>query len=262
MLNLQIVSDLHLEFRQDRPIFNVIEKAADILVLCGDICPCNPIDINIFKRFINEIKDKYKTILFIPGNHEYYNNPMQDRPYSIDEINIFISDFCNETNGKLLLMINRAIVVKNKNKSYLLVGSTLWSYIAPVVAPILTHMVNDYNKIYISSETALKPQYTTQMFMHNLAFIREMHNYATKENIKMVLLTHHQPYIFNPKGMRSYAYMTDLTDLFDEQVILVAHGHTHEHRANTIKSTKIYSNPLGYPNQDCGFNRNEKISIM
>ena len=121
---------------------------------------------------------------------------------------------------------------------------------------------DDYNKIYISSETALKPQYTTQMFMHNLAFIREMHNYATKENIKMVLLTHHQPYIFNPKGMRSYAYMTDLTDLFDEQVILVAHGHTHEHRANTIKSTKIYSNPLGYPDQDCGFNRNEKISIM
>ena len=262
-LNIQCVSDLHIEFRPGQDHCKILLPVCDILVLAGDICPCNPIDIEIFKTFINGIISKYRMILFVAGNHERYNSPLQDRPYSIDEIDTAISKFCNSTNGKLVYMNNRALVIQSEDQQYLIIGSTLWTHVPVNIQPVLNTLMNDYTKIFIGDANKiqqLQSSYVNAMFDYNLKFIIDMVQLSKKHNMKTVLITHHQPYVLNPKGAISHGYMSDLTFLFND-IDLVLHGHTHIPVNMKIKKAKVYSNPLGYPGQNLDFKPDEKLTV-
>ena len=109
MLEIQIVSDLHLEFWQTKTKFNFVQPAADILALLGDIC-CwgSDNDFETFKKFIYEILPLYKTIIMVPGNHEYYFNTSNSSEKitqlkTIEGIDQKIRKFFRETSSKKLL---------------------------------------------------------------------------------------------------------------------------------------------------------------
>ena len=71
-MSFQIASDLHLEFRGEN-FRGLFKPSAPILLLLGDICACGTIaDFKIYKAFIEYIAPKYKLIMHVPGNHEYY----------------------------------------------------------------------------------------------------------------------------------------------------------------------------------------------
>lgn len=66
MLEIQIVSDLHVEFWAHKKIFNFIKPSAPILALLGDTCCVgSDDDFELFKRFIAEIIDKYEHIIIM-----------------------------------------------------------------------------------------------------------------------------------------------------------------------------------------------------
>lgn len=74
MTKIAYCSDLHLEFGR----LNIELPDADILLLAGDIY------VNyLFNKhdstddvidFFTEISKKYKNIIYVPGNHEYYDS--------------------------------------------------------------------------------------------------------------------------------------------------------------------------------------------
>ena len=60
MVKIQIVSDIHLEFRGEN-FQKIIKPSAPILFLLGDICACGTTDdFNIYKKFITFISTKFK----------------------------------------------------------------------------------------------------------------------------------------------------------------------------------------------------------
>jgi len=74
-MKLQIMSDLHLEMHADRGaefIRNLDPTGVDVLVLAGDITMARHYEDleNVFKLLAR----KYRHILYVPGNHEYYKS--------------------------------------------------------------------------------------------------------------------------------------------------------------------------------------------
>ena len=62
MVKIQIVSDIHLEFRGEN--FNkIIKPSAPILCLLGDVCACgNDGDFLVYKKFVIGCKNIYYNI--------------------------------------------------------------------------------------------------------------------------------------------------------------------------------------------------------
>ena len=65
-MKLQIVSDIHLEFRS-RNHYKLQKTDADILIIAGDLGPprCS-------LKFIEEMLERGHIVLYVLGNHEFY----------------------------------------------------------------------------------------------------------------------------------------------------------------------------------------------
>ena len=72
-LKIQYASDLHLEMYTNRDEIsdNPIIPVGDVLVLAGDITKMN--DSHYSDQIFDYFSEKWKLVIMIPGNHEYYN---------------------------------------------------------------------------------------------------------------------------------------------------------------------------------------------
>ena len=66
MLNFDLVSDVHVEHWNNNYDF-LQHKNSDLLVVAGDVSD----DPKLTVEWLNRVKDEYKQILFIDGNHEH-----------------------------------------------------------------------------------------------------------------------------------------------------------------------------------------------
>jgi predicted phosphodiesterase len=273
-MNIQIVSDIHIEFWGKKNKYNFIKPSAPILALLGDICCCSTNeDFELFKGFINELLPQFEHIILIPGNHEYYFNAikMTDKPTienTIEMINKKLRQFCNKTK-KLHFLNNNSINLKIENQNYQIIGTTLWSNIPKDMYNIIIGLMNDYSNIFVLdkiTERIRKLCAADVVKLHNqsVKYIKSQSIKAKKNNVKLIVLTHHKPYTcenYDPKTTYC-SYETDLKYLLKEPIIFWAYGHTHSHDNRIINNTRLYSNPKGYPGQKkVGYINNDIIII-
>lgn len=71
-MTLQYASDLHLEMKANTEYLlnNPIKKAADILILAGDITYLE--DSYLANKVLDQLSDTFDEVMMIPGNHEFY----------------------------------------------------------------------------------------------------------------------------------------------------------------------------------------------
>lgn len=243
------LSDVHNEFST----FNVPETDVDseaTLVLAGDI--------GVAKRpstlipFLDSITDRFKDILYIPGNHEYYNDG------SILRTDAKLTDICNRYDN--VHYMNKK---SRKIGDTLFIGATLWTDFKrgdPVVILQCHAEMNDYQ--CIRTGTRAEPYRRTvrcadilSMHLDHKQFIEhELKVAKLAGEKKIVVFTHHGPsFMSRPKGMRSnnldWAYYNDcgLEDLMlDYGVSVWIHGHSHYPVDYMIGDTRVVSNPRGY----------------
>ena len=132
------ISDLHLEFYKDPSVLfkNISDKLpkCDILILAGDIGV--PLDkLNGLSDILLKFSTMYKTILYVPGNHEYYNSNM-NRAKALDKLRDIVA-----TSSKIVILDNDSITINDT----LYIGSTLWSDINPRIK----NSINDFDKLPI-----------------------------------------------------------------------------------------------------------------
>jgi len=108
-MKVQILSDLHLEF--DNKI--KLQPKTNILILAGDI---GNITKNGFKEFFDDISLKWKHIIYVLGNHEYYHSRK-----TFDKLNKSYHNFFNKYKN-IHLLDNDYIIINDT----LFIGTTMF----------------------------------------------------------------------------------------------------------------------------------------
>jgi len=272
-LKIQIVSDVHVEFWANKKTFNFIVPSAPILALLGDICCVgSDDDFQLYKRFIMEYLPKFQHIILVAGNHEYYYQPskrgvLPKKNNTIDGCNKKLLNFCKQS-PKLHFLNNGSMTLTINKKNYLIIGTTLWSYIPSDQYIQLQSAMNDYKFIYVYDQHLkqirhLKAKDVVNMHHTAVRYIKSQLTRAQKNKMQLVVLTHHKPYLSkNYKyNLFSCAYESNLIELFHSPLILWGYGHTHIRDNSTINKIRVISNPKGYPYQPTGFRSSAIVEI-
>jgi predicted phosphodiesterase len=236
MATFQLVSDLHLEFKDSRP---TIERNAENLILAGDVG--YPTE-DRFVTFMGEMCRKFDRVLYVTGNHEYYCGlPKSEVDDLLTELSRDLG-FVFLNNSSLYLADDRLTVI----------GSTLWTETTPKNAFVLEHFTNDYRKILKTEGRRITSLDTGAWHEEAVRFLsREFSTPGDK-----LVITHHLPSLeLIPERYRSHpakcAFATSLDSMFPGSGVKVwCAGHTHTPLAKEISGIRFYVNPLGYPGEN------------
>jgi predicted phosphodiesterase len=264
MAKIQIVSDTHLEFRGDN-FKNLIKPSAPILFLLGDISACGQKDSWLtYQKFIKYLSPQFKHIFHVPGNHEYYTS---NRNITLDDtisgIDSKLKKFA-KTIHNLNVLNNDTIRLKIGKKTYVFIGTTLWSNVAPYNREYIGSRMNDYSYLFVKNTPTKTPieKSNKSPFRHfNVDDMSKLHiksvRYVSnvlkkiKPNEIAILLTHHKPVRDKPiTDLISQAYETALQGIIIKKPLrLACWGHTHQRYDKVINGVRCISNPKGYPNE-------------
>jgi predicted phosphohydrolase len=247
---IQIVSDVHLEFRKQAP---VITPNASCLALLGDIGqPFEP----SYKDFIGTQAENFSKVFLIMGNHEYYSSTGTTTDAILEKARQVCAGYEN------VHLLDRSRVDLDERVSVL--GCTLWSLLNAKSATFL----NDMRKIHIpDGENRLldRETYNSWHIRDVIWLQRELKQVAT-DGRKAIVLTHHGPLLDMSgkfKGSRaSSAFVSDLRHLFTPPAIAFASGHVHSNVDVEINGIRSVSNALGYPGEVTGYKEDVVIPLQ
>jgi len=252
-IKIQYCSDLHLEFKENEDFLrqNPIQPIGEILILAGDILPFAL--QHKFNWFFDYLSSNFHHTYWIPGNHEYYHN-------SIDNFKFPLIEKIREN---IFLLNNQVIVYKNVE----LICSTLWSHISVPNQLIIKQSVSDFSLIKCNGKKLTSIDFN-HLHKTDLAFLKSA--LAIKSNKQRIVVTHHVPTLQNypPQYKNSNineAFAVELSDfIFESKANYWIYGHHHTNTNNfEIGNTVMLTNQLGYVmlNEHKLFRNNALIKI-
>lgn len=250
-MKISHTSDIHLEF-MNFPDFSK-EKGGDVLILNGDILVYNLLsDVRTDKpakkvkdylrgHFIPDLIEKYKTVLYVAGNHEFYRGDIKE---GLDKIEDW---FHNLQCDNMIFMENDTVDINGVR----FIGATLWSDFLgenDVAMWEARRGMNDFHIISVGSSTFM-PEDALAKFKVSSEYIKNQ----SDVDMPVVVFTHHAPHkaMLN-KQHSGYpldgAYYTDMTWLMNERpnIKYWVSGHTHAIHTHKVNETTIVSNCRGY----------------
>ena len=249
-MKVKVVSDLHLEHCVACQVYPV--GVGDVLVLAGDILCAKHFKTNgyirdVYNRFLEDCSKNYQKVLYVFGNHEYYQYNYEGAKKKIEE----------NLPDNFHLLENDTVQIEDWN----FIGFTFWTDFRNENALEMMEAecnMNDYKVIRIGHN------YRKLNANDTLGFHKESKKYllnqlqTLKENV--FVITHHAPtYQSVPQQYKKHAngaYCSNLDDLIIEhpQIKYWVHGHTHTAFNYMIEQCRVVCNPSGYPGQATGFN--------
>lgn len=250
-MNIQYVSDLHLEmWRDSLPFTEFVQPLAvgvenKCLILAGDIAPLNHYRLLPFLKWCGK---QFNKVFYISGNHEFY----MKKKYTIQEATKLKQELCQKAG--VIPLENQVFPLTDDT---VIIGSVLWSDINNKAKEPISKYLNDYRQI-----KNFTVDYQNELHRDSVKFIEESCK-LYKDKTKIVV-THHAPMdgeytiplkyrgeIFNA------AFATDLCDLV-KQVDYWIYGHTHFSTEFQIDNCKVMANCKGYMGEVSGIFDNEK----
>lgn len=241
---LRVCSDLHLEFHRSRPLQNNLldylppdlRDRESVLVLAGDIHNNNT-QLLLALTFLRE---RFAEIFFIPGNHDYYGNDIEDWQDVRDK-------------SPTPFMGNQLYPIRFQLSPELaLVGITLWGdgggddwFKNRAISKMNDFRQIQKNKVSFRIEDMMRLNKEQSLLLSK-----------TIKHGKIIVVTHHLPsyQLCDPRHSPS-----DWDGLFasDQEVLMSGLdapalwicGHTHHHIDRKLGDTRILCNPAGYPGE-------------
>lgn len=231
-----ICSDIHSEFRENRKTVIDDLPTAEAIIIAGDLSTKSFI-VDDVKRLC----DKYKEVIMVPGNHEYYGSTFAEMNRILE--NITIKNFCYLNNGT---------VITGNTK---LVGTTLW------------FKNNELNQIYERelSDFRYIGQFVKEVYEENKKSVDFLLNQDLHD---AVVITHHLPsYLSVPTPYRSSPinrfFVCDMDKMIiNEHPRVWIHGHSHIGCDYILNMTRVLCNPMGYEGEiNNNFSKNVFIDL-
>jgi len=235
MTLLQIVSDIHIEYedKEDIDPLDYITPSAPTLILAGDIGSIYK--IKQLTAFLSKICTYFDTVLYVPGNHEYY----MTAPFlgiRKDRLDSMLENITKHIPN--LYILNRKSILLGGD--ICVAGCTLWSVPKCVLPKFLVRIKN----------------ITTRIYKHNhvkdLNYLVKMIKHCQTAKKKLVIVTHYPPtyqVLKNVKRRKKFLslYGNDLDHLLDaSKVNTWVCGHIHENfDLVTEKGCRLVGNQKG-----------------
>jgi len=242
-MKLRIISDIHLEFSDgvyDLPILE--DEENQTLIIAGDLAP---ITKNMMGGFLDESCSRFKNVIMIAGNHEYYYKG------SIINQDVYFDQFMEKYDNfhflqNEILMIDDVIVL----------GCTLWTNFNDHDHGIMAraqYQMNDfvhirYNKKLFSTSNWLGENMISRVFLwDSLETFKD-------DSRKKIVITHHLPskssigesFYYTRGEEYIYNYCSDDMAEWLKMTDLHIHGHVHNSVDYVEEGCRVVSNPRGY----------------
>lgn len=258
-LRIQYVSDLHLEFEQNRRWLkaNPLKVTGDILLVAGDTAyldlPESGNDTYSQYDFWDWASKHYKQVIVCLGNHDFYG---------YYDLATMPDGYCKQIRQNVYAYYNAVVRIDDID----IIVSTLWSFIEPYNAYLTEKGVSDFYRIKYNRHRLTADDFNKE-HQRCLAFIKQA--VAKSDARTKVVLSHHVPtQLCTAKEFLNSningAFTVELGDyIVDSGIDYWIYGHSHRNIDAEIGRTKIRTNQLGYVHQDeqlyNGFNAEQYI---
>jgi len=267
-VKISLASDIHLEFG-DLDFVN--DQGAEVLILSGDICVAHDITqrdpygvmgpeyrSNRFHDFFQRCHARFPCVIYIVGNHEYYNGDFATAFAHLKDVlgylpRLHVLEKESITIGDTTFLCGTLWTDMNREDPH-----TLWE---------IRRYMNDFRIIkdsrhpvhYKDSEGhrhtrdgRFSPESTVEEHRAMLKFVKE--SIDTNPAGKYVVVGHHAPSKasthaqYADQTMVNGAYSSNLDEFILDrpQIKLWTHGHTHHEFDYMIGSCRVMCNPRGY----------------
>jgi predicted MPP superfamily phosphohydrolase len=218
------------------------------LVLAGDICEIDK--YGLLQLFLKDVSERFWRVVYVMGNHEYYNGHISESKYKIQEIIYNILENSRYFFDNIHLLDNNVVTIEDVN----FIGATLWTDVNkgnPISKFDIQRGLNDYRLIRITDENRLlTPDDTITLHEASLAFLKD--SLIQLKGKKNVVVTHHLP--SHQMVMEKYrgselnpAFVSDLDYIIEKyNPNAWIFGHTHHSVDAKIYRTRMICNPKGY----------------
>lgn len=261
-LRIQYVSDLHLEFPQNRQWLakHPLEVTGDILLVAGDSAyldlPDSNSDTYSAYQFWDWASEHYKQVIVCFGNHDFYGY------YDLATMS---NGFCKEIRHNVYAYYNNVVHLDGID----LIVSTLWSKIKPYDAFLTEKNVSDFYRIKYNGHRLTADDFNRE-HERCLAFIEQAISESDAE--KIIVVTHHVPTqlctaVEFKNSTINGAFTVELGEFIaDHRIDYWIYGHSHRNIKAQIGETLIMSNQLGYVSDNehlkNGFNPSAMIEVF
>lgn len=263
-MRVYLASDLHLEFAA---ISIENRDSVDCLILAGDILVASDLyrnprshDLNPdlvvkesdsrrravrYRRFLQEVSDRFPYVIMIAGNHEFYGNRWWQ---TLDVLREECAQYPN-----IHFLENQTLVLGEHR----FIGATLWTDMNkqnPISKRVIQESMNDYRRILEDRENFryLRADDTITRHLESVRYIREQLKDDTVT--PTVVVGHHAPTFqsidprYRNEQHMNGGYASDLGNLILDHtnIKLWVHGHTHTPHDYTVGNTRVACHPRGY----------------
>ncbi len=238
---IKILSDIHTEFGNKHLLPDFLSGYYDILIMAGDVADSSHI-IGILLEIDKLAKT---TVVFVPGNHEYYGSKKS-----------YIDKKLKETSFKNVVVLNNDIFTKD---GVIFIGSTGW-------------WDNGITLTHTNSMADFKLIHDIQFNDNGMLWGKESRlffdaNIKKSLDKRVVCISHNMPsrYCISPKFSNSTineCFANDWDYLLSNQAMWVC-GHTHDSIDTDINGVRVLCNPYGYYHymENINFNPNLIVEI-
>jgi predicted phosphodiesterase len=240
-IQVQVMSDLHLEVRQQYATFE-IPAQAPYLILAGDIGRLK--DYESYLGFLEKQAQQFVQICLVLGNHEFYGVSRQE---GLSLAKSLENEPC--LLGKVSVLNRRVVEVSPK---VIILGCTLHSHIPTESQEVVQRKVNDFKRItgWTVDEHNLEHDEDLQWLQSQVEVVGK--NRTSSDRSTILVVTHHAPCkkgTSDPRLENNDINSAFATEVIEENfwgVQCWLFGHTHYNTDTTRNGMRLVSNQRGY----------------
>lgn len=235
----QVVSDLHLEVNQEYLSFE-IPVCAEHLILAGDVGSL--VDYDHYCSFLQKQTERFKLVLLILGNHEFYNDTFAAGLQRAQRLEQEPS-----LKGRLILLHRGCYDIPGSQVT--VIGCTLWSNIPEEARDMISLKTKDFKKIQDWTVDS-----HNECHSRDIVWLLDEIKAIQSRNRSLIVVTHHAPSLqgtSNPQYANSpwsCAFATDVLSRLPEPsgIISWVFGHTHYTTEFKHQGIRVMANQRGY----------------